>query len=398
MEISRRAGQTPASPIRKLHQSAEAAKTKGTHVYHLNIGQPDLAAPSDFFDAVKSFSGSHVAYAPSAGFPEVIRAWQAYYRQHGIGFAESEIIVTTGASEAILFALMAIADCGDEAIVFEPLYTNYITFAAMVDVRLAPVALSPRQNFHLPPVIDVSKHITDKTKAIIICNPSNPTGTVYTKAELQRVADLAAEHNLFIIADETYREIVFGDKPFVSMMDFPEIQDRVIIVDSVSKRFNLCGARVGIIASHYEGVMAAALKFAQGRLSSPTLDQLGVIPLLEQSEKYTARLKHIYEERMRTVTTGLSNISGVHYANPEGAFYTLARLPVQDAEHFSRWLLEEFDGHGETVMFAPGEGFYVTPGLGKQEVRIAYVLDSERLERAMAITKQALSHYQKKYD
>ncbi|MBU0598351.1 pyridoxal phosphate-dependent aminotransferase [Patescibacteria group bacterium] len=392
--ISKRARQTPLSPIRKLHASAVRAEQRGIKIYHLNIGQPDLPTPPEFFKVVRSFSDKYVEYAPSAGYPGVIQAWQKYYQDVGIRFNEDEIIVTTGGSEAILFSLLAVTDHDEEALVFEPMYTNYISFGFMAGTTLRPITLSPKNNFHLPKQRDIEKKINVKTKAIILCNPSNPTGTVFSRQELKIIADIALKFGLFIIADETYREIVFGRRSFISLMDFKKVRDRVIIIDSVSKRFNLCGARIGCIASQNKEVMESALKFAQGRLSSPTLEQIAIIPLLKNSRIYTKPLKKEYETRRNAVISGLKQIPGVSCAKSEGAFYATVRLPVKNSEHFCKWLLDSFNDKKETVMLAPGDGFYASPGKGKNEVRIAYVLGSSQLKRAMKIIQLALKKYQ----
>ena len=392
ISLAKRAINTPASPIRKLSSLAVEAKKRGIKIYHLNIGQPDLPTPSSFFSEIKKFSQKTIAYAPSEGLPEAIAAWQIYFQQHKIPFTKEEIIVTTGGSEAIVFALSAIADPGDEIIIFEPLYTNYLTFAQMASVKLVPVTTHLEEGFHLPADSVILKKITKKTKGIIICNPSNPTGTVYQRSELKRIAEIAKRHNLFVISDEVYRELVFHGHS-TSMMEFSSIWEQLIIVDSVSKRFNICGARIGCLASKNKEVRESALKFAQGRLSSPTLEQLAVIPLLKDYRRYTDPIIKEYQQRRDVVADILKTIPGVSFFNPEGTFYLIARLPIKDAEHFSRWLIEEFQDKKETIMLAPAQGFYKSLNLGKTEVRIAFVLNKKCLIRAMEILKIALVEF-----
>jgi aspartate aminotransferase len=379
-----------------LYCLAEAAEKRGLEVYHLNIGQSDLPTPQEFYDEIGNFSKKTLSYAPSTGYTETIKAWQKYFHDFGISFQENQIIVTMGASEALLFAFVAVADYEEEIIVFEPLYPNYLSFASMVDVRLRPVTLNIKNSYHLPPAAKIQEFVNKKTRAILVNNPSNPTGAVYTREELQDVIDLAEKNDLYIIADETYREVIFGKNKFISIMDFPQAKSRTIVVDSVSKRFNLCGARIGCLASQNQEIISSVTKFAQGRLSAPTIEQLGVAPLLADSKKFTDKLKTEYQRRMQTVAQALSQIKGVKYGHPEGAFYLTVELPVNDAEEFCRWLLEKFQYENSTVMLAPGNGFYVTEGMGKKEVRIAYVLESKKLEMAMQILKKALEEFNKK--
>lgn len=390
--ISQRAKNTPASPIRKLSSSAERAKNRGIKIYHLNIGQPDLATPTEFFKELKGFSEKVVAYAPSEGLSKVIDAWKTYYHFHSIPYEYKDIIVTTGGSEAILFAMIAIADPGDELIVFEPLYTNYLTFAQQASIKLVPVTTYLKDGFHLPNQAAIEKKISSKTKGIIICNPSNPTGTVYQRSELKMIADIAEKNDLFIISDEVYREFVFKNHS-ISMMAFPFIQQQLVVVDSISKRFNLCGARIGCLASKNKKITEAVIKFAQGRLSSPTIEQLSVIPLLNNYKKYTTPAVEEYRRRRDVVVSVLKTIPGVNFYLPEGAFYFIVELPIKDAEYFCRWLLEEFSNQQETVMLAPAQGFYKTSGLGKNEVRIAFVLNTKSMQRSMELLKIALEEY-----
>lgn len=393
VRISKRANTMPASAIRKLYPYAQRAIARGIFVHHLNIGQPDLPTPPLYFRKVQQLARKSVSYAPSAGMTDAIEAWQDYYRSYGIRFDQEEIIITTGGSEAILFAMLAVADCEDEILTFEPLYTNYLSYARMAGISLKAIRLYAKDNFEIPETKQILKKVTSKTKAIIINNPSNPTGTVFSKAELQRIVDVAKKKNLFIIADEVYRELVYNGVQHISMMEFPVVRNRVIMIDSISKRFNLCGARVGCIASKDKNVMQSVLRFAQGRLSAPTLEQLAVIPLLKNPQRYTKSLVVEYERRLAVVMETCREIPGMYCAKPVGAFYVLATLPVNDAEHFSKWLLEKFSYKKETVMLAPGNGFYITPGLGKKQVRIAYVENVPKLKRAMEILRRALQKY-----
>lgn len=392
LSLAKRAIRTPSSPIRKLASLAQAAKKRGIKVYQLNIGQPDLPTPRDFFSRIRKFSNKTLAYAPSEGLPEVIKAWQIYFQHQGIAFTTEEIIVTTGGSEAITFALTAIADPGEEIIIFEPLYTNYLTFSRMACVKLVPVTCQLKNGFHLPVAQVIEKKITKKTKGIIICNPNNPTGTVYRRQELKMIAEIAKKNKLFVISDEVYREIVFKGKA-TSMMEFPFLRQQLIIVESVSKKFNICGARIGCFASQNKKIMETALKFAQGRLSSPTLEQLAVIPLLKNHKKYTTGVVKEYRQRRDAVASILKTTPGVSFFNPEGTFYLIAELPIQNAELFCRWLLEEFQDKKETIMLAPAEGFYQSLNLGKKEVRIAFVLGVQYLKRSMEILRIALNKY-----
>ncbi|MFH1236049.1 MAG: pyridoxal phosphate-dependent aminotransferase [Parcubacteria group bacterium] len=390
---SRRAQTTPASPIRKLYRYADAAKRKGICVFHLNIGQPDIPTPQEFFRMLKKYAKGVVPYAPSSGFPEVIDAWRTYYRHLGIRLSAQDISITTGGSEAIYFALLAVADPGDEIVVLEPVYTSYVIYAKMFGIKLVPVTLNIRDGFHLPSHKTLVNAITPRTRAIVICNPSNPTGTVFTKREIDIVAGIAKARGLFIIADETYREIVFTKKKAVSFLSLAKVRDNVILIDSASKRFNMCGARIGCMVSRNKSIMASVLKFSQGRLSSPFLEQLAVIPLLRNSGKFTRHLIREYRSRRDAVIRELSGISGVSAYSPEGAFYVIAGLPVKDADHFCQWMLQTYQHNKETVMLAPAAGFYMTPKKGKNEVRIAYVLDAKKLSHAILILKRALDRY-----
>ncbi|MFH1367052.1 MAG: pyridoxal phosphate-dependent aminotransferase [Patescibacteria group bacterium] len=395
MRISKRALQTQASPIRKLQPLALAAEKKGIEVIKLNIGQPDLNIPDSIFEEIKKYRQKKIPYAPSQGFANVIQAWQKYFRDFKLNFEENEIIVTTGASEAIIFALAAITDPRDEILVFEPFYTNYNGFAAINSIKLVPVPTKIETGFHLPSAKIIEKKITKKTRGIIICNPNNPTGAVYTRQELKNIVRLVKKYDLFVINDEVYREFVFGKNKFYSLFNFKEIEEKIILVDSVSKRFNLCGARIGCLAAKNSQVMENVLKFAQARLSSPTLEQSILIPLLKNSKKYTDGLIREYQKRRKTVESELKKIPGIVYHFPEGAFYIIIKLPIKDSEHFCRWLLEKFSHKKTTVMLAPASGFYATPGLGKNEVRLAFVYRQEILKKGLEILRIALEKYNK---
>jgi aspartate aminotransferase len=395
LAISRRASEMQGSPIRKLAVAAEARKKKGIRVYHLNIGQPDLPTSSAVFDAIRKFDQKTIAYAPSNGLSPALSGWKSYFHHVGIEFDEKEMIVTTGGSEAIIMAMIAVCDAGDEIIVFEPFYTNYNGFASIANVKLRPVPLSIHSGFHLPPVKEIEPYITTRTKAIIVNSPSNPTGAVYTREEMQRIADLALRHNLFVISDEAYREFAYESKA-VGIAEFPELRQQAIIVDSCSKRFNVCGARVGVIASHNTDVIASALKYGQARLSVATLEQIAVAPLLNDPLPYTKPIVEEFRRRRDVVVKELKKIPGVTSYNPEGAFYIVIGLPVGDAEKFSKWMIEDFELKNETVLVAPGQGFYATPNKGMNEVRLAFMLGVEDMKKSLTILGAALKEYQRK--
>ncbi len=392
MNISQRGLSIPASPLRKLTGVAEARKAQGVNVYHLNIGQPDLATPPVWFDALKQFAADPVAYAMSQGTSDTIDAWREYYVELGIDLAREELMITTGGSEALIFALALVADLGDNVMVFEPFYTNYTSFGIMNGVTMNPVTLRIDNNFHLPPDEEIIAAINSNTRAIMVCNPSNPTGTVFTPEELQRLVNLAVKHDLFIITDEVYREFAF-DAPVKSLMQFPEGSDRVILIDSASKRFNLCGARIGVLASRNPDIMAAALRLGMARLSVATIEQQAIIPVLQQAATIIPPVVAEYRKRRDLVFEKLSSIPGVVTSRPEGAFYNICELPVDSAENFVRWTIEEFADNNETVLLAPAAGFYATPGKGEREIRLAYVLNCEQLTRALELLQLALENY-----
>jgi aspartate aminotransferase len=388
-----RAREALPSPIRKLTPLAEGAKAKGIKVYHLNIGQPDLTTPAVLMAGIREFQSNLLPYAPSQGLPETVEAWRVYYARLGIEFEPPQLLVTTGGSEALLFAMMAVADPGDEIITFEPSYANYFGFARMTSVNIVPVTLDARDGYHLPTAFEIEAKITPRTRALLFTTPGNPTGAVFSYAELGMLSEIAQRHGLFLISDETYREIVFEGDRAMSMMKVADTVDRTIVVDSVSKRFSATGARIGCLASPHPGVMEGVLHFAQARLAAPTVEQRALVPLLRDAGAFTDALAEVYRRRRDVVYGELMRIPGVRVSKPEGAFYLFAVLPIDDGERFASWLLSDFQLDGETLMIAPGDGFYFTPGLGKQEVRFAYVLQERDLTRAMTILHEALRIY-----
>lgn len=392
---SKRLGNVPSSPIRKLVPYATEAKKDGVKVYHLNIGDPDIKTPQVMIDVLTNWSKNPIGYSQSHGEPEFLDSLVGYYQKIGFPFITAkDIQVTTGGSEAISMALFAVCEEGDEVIVFEPFYTNYNSYAAVNNVRLVPVKTEGSTGFHLPEKEKIEEKITSKTKAILICNPSNPTGTVYTKKELDTLSGIAKSHNLFLVSDEVYREFVYDGKKHVSILNYMEdMPDKIIMLDSLSKRYSLCGARLGMLVSLNREVMDGVLRIAQGRLSSGLIDQLMAAKLTEVEESYFEGVHREYQKRRDVLYEGLKSIPGVYLEKPEGAFYTIVKLPVKDAEHFSRWLLTDFRLDNETVMVAPAAGFYATSGLGKDEVRIAYVLNTRDLAKAIEILRQALVEY-----
>lgn len=383
----------PQSPIRKLVPYAEAATEQGKKIYYLNIGQPDIKTPEVALEAVKNNDLEIVSYSHSAGFASYRTKLAAYYEKQGIPVNAEDIIITTGGSEALLFTMGSIADMGDEVIIPEPFYANYNGFATSSGVTVVPVTASFDDGFALPPVSEFEKRITDKTKAIIICNPGNPTGYLYTKEEMQQLAALAKKHDLFLVADEVYREFAYEGKKHYSVLNQEGIEENAIMIDSVSKRYSMCGARIGCVVSKNKEFMDAAMKFAQARLSPPTFAQIASEAALDTPQSYFDAVIEEYVDRRDTLIEALEEIEGVKVATPNGAFYCIAELPVDDAEDFAKWLLESFDYKGETVMIAPASGFYSTPNSGLNQVRIAYVLKKENLLTAVEILKEALKAY-----
>jgi aspartate aminotransferase len=392
-KISDKGQQMPESPIRKLVPFAEGAKKKGHKVYHLNIGQPDIKTPDVALEAVKNNKLEILEYSHSAGFESYRNKLARYYHTQGLPVEPADIIITTGGSEALMFAMGSTMDVGDEIIIPEPFYANYNGFSVASGVNVVSVISTLSEGFALPPIADFEKLITPKTKAILICNPGNPTGYLYTQDEILQLAELVKKHDLFLIADEVYREFTYdGDKHY-SVMNVPGIEENAIMIDSVSKRYSMCGARIGCIVSKNKEVMATAMKFAQARLSPPTLEQIASEAALETPQSYFDEVISEYRERRDTLITELNKIAGVKVATPKGAFYCIAQLPVDNADDFAQWLLDSFDFDGETVMVAPAAGFYSTPGVGLNEIRIAYVLKKEDLIRSVQILGEALKQY-----
>ena len=391
--ISNKAIAMPQSPIRKLVPYAEDAKKRGTKVYHLNIGQPDIKTPKVALDAIKNNDIEVLAYSRSEGSEEYRTKIAAYYAKNDIHVAATDIIVTTGGSEALLFTFGSIMDAGDEVIIPEPFYANYNGFSTASGVKVVPVISKMEDNFALPPIEEFEKLITPKTKAILICNPGNPTGYLYSKEEVQKLAAIVKKHDLFLIADEVYREFAYDGLAHYSVMQEKGLEQNAIVIDSVSKRYSMCGARIGCIVSKNEAFMATALKFAQARLSPPTYAQIASEAALETPQSYFDAVIEEYVERRNTLVSELQKIEGVRVANPKGAFYCIAELPVENADDFAQWLLEKFDYNGETIMVAPAAGFYSTPGIGLNQVRIAYVLNKKDLITSVTILKEALAQY-----
>ena len=394
-KISQRAKEMPASPIRKLVPLADAAKKKGIKIYHLNIGQPDIPTPHEFMDAVRNFNEEVLAYGNSKGLQKFITGLVQYYKRRNILVEEKNIQVTTGGSEAMIFSMICVADVGDEIIIFEPFYNNYNSFAKMADMQLVPITLQAENGFHLPPQEKIVEKITAKTRAISICSPNNPTGTVYTRQEMEMIARICQEHDLFVLSDEVYREFIYEGK-HTSIMHIPGVEDRAILIDSMSKRYSACGARVGCLVSKNDEVMAAALKLAQSRLCSPTIEQVGATAALVIQDDYFERMAAEYRRRRDTVYDELMKIPGVVCLKPSGAFYIMAKLPVKDIEDFARWMLTDFNLDGETTMIAPGPGLYATPGKGGDEARIAYVLNVDNLKKAMRCLAKGIEAYNKR--
>ena len=391
--LSEKAILMPASPIRKLVPYAEKAKTQGTTVYHLNIGQPDIETPEVALNAVKNLDRKVIEYSHSAGFESYRNALSAYYVKNGIRVSPEDIIITTGGSEALIFGFMTTCNPGDEVIIPEPFYANYNGFAVTAGINVVPVTATIESGFALPPITEIEKKITSKTKGIVICNPGNPTGYLYSKEELEQLRDLVKKHDLFLFADEVYREFCYdGAVPF-SVMNLEGIENNVIMIDSVSKRYSMCGARIGALISKNKEVMAAALKFGQARLSPPTIDQIAAEAALKTPQSYFDNVVREYVQRRNIMIQGLNSIPGVFCPNPSGAFYCVAKFPVDDAEKFCQWLLEDFSHEGQTVMMAPANGFYATKGAGLQEARIAYVLNQEDLKKAVICLEKALEVY-----
>lgn len=393
MIYSERITTMQSSPIRKLAHIASSAKAKGIKIYHLNIGQPDIKTPKVFFEAVKNFNNEILEYAVSPGLTELISSLQQYYTTYNMDFESDEILVTNGGSEALLFALMATCDPKDNILVPEPFYSNYNGFSQSINVNITPITTKAEEGFHLPSKEKIQSLITSKTKAILISNPGNPTGTVYTKKELYMISEIAKENDLWIISDEVYREFVYDGLEYTSFGNIKEVEDRVIIIDSVSKRYSACGARIGSIASKDKTLIAGILKLCQGRLCVSTLDQVGSVELYNTPSSYFTEVNNEYKNRRDVLYNELIKVKGVICKKPAGAFYIVAKLPIENAEDFVIWMLTDFNKDGETVIACPAEDFYATPGLGRDEIRLAYVLKEDDLHKAAIILKEGLEKY-----
>ncbi|MBP6624786.1 MAG: pyridoxal phosphate-dependent aminotransferase [Chitinophagaceae bacterium] len=394
--ISSRGVQMPSSPIRKLVPFAEAAKKKGIKVFHLNIGQPDIETPKAMLDAVRHTDMKVLEYSHSAGFESYRKKLVEFYGRSGLNLNINQIIVTTGGSEAIQFALMSCLDAGDEVIIPEPFYANYNGFAVAAQVVIKPISSSIEEGFKLPPIEDFEKNITPRTKAIMICNPNNPTGYLYSKEEMNVLRDICLKHNLFLFSDEAYREFCYDGHVHISALSLEGMEQHVILMDTISKRYSACGGRIGAFITRNADVYAAAMKFAQARLSPPTFAQIAAEAAVDLPLDYFDAVKAEYLKRRDLLVSRLNRISGVLCPNPGGAFYAMAKLPVDNAEKFCQWLLESFSYNGQTIMMAPAAGFYATKGLGVDEVRFAYVLKSEDIDQAMDCLEQALKEYNQK--
>ena len=396
MKYSSKIEKCGLSPMRKFHPFAVAAKAKGRNIYHLNIGQPDVETPKAFFDAVKAFEQPVLEYAASPGLPELIDAIQAYYDNLNMHFEKDEIQITVGGSEALQIVLSTILDEGDEILIPEPYYPNYNTMVKLTGGVIKPITTTPEEGYHYADRAKVEACITEKTRAIMITNPGNPTGVVLTPEEQRLMVDIAKEHNLFIIGDEAYREFVYGGEPLQSLGEYTDAAENVIVLDTVSKRFSACGARVGCILSRNKELMSHCMKMCQARLCVATLDQVGSTALYSVGPEYFAAVRDEYKKRRDTCVAKLEKMPGVIFSCPKGAFYIMAALPIDDADKFQQWLLEEFEDNGDTVMFSPAESMYATPGKGKNEIRMAYVLEADKLARAMDLLALGLEAYNKK--
>lgn len=394
MKVSQRVKEVPYSAIRKLTPYADAAKNAGKKIYHLNIGEPDTATPKEFFDAIANFDANRLGYAPSKGLLDLRIATSKYYKDRGIDFdAEDEIVITTGASEALLFALIAVSDLGDKILTCNPFYSNYYTIFRQIGINPQTFDTNVEDGYKLPDYETILSAVTEDTKAILLSNPSNPTGAVYTEEEIRRIAKVAKDKNLFIIADEVYREYVFDNREFMSFAEIEGIDDRLIVLDSISKRFGACGARIGSIASKNKELMKEIVKLATSRLAAPTIEQIGATKLYSVSEDYFKEINEEYQKRRDCIYEELNKIKGVTVYPSKGAFYVMPQLPVDDAEDFAKWMLTDFDVNGETVMVAPAGGFYHDSDAGKSQIRLAFVLNCEDIKKAIHILDQGINKY-----
>ena len=396
MKISTRGESIQESPIRKLSSVAIKTKEAGKKVYHLNIGQPDIPTPPEFFEAIRSYSEEVLSYGPSDGIIELKDAMINYFQRYDIDLKRENLTITYGGSEAVSFAFSIIGDPGDEIIIPEPFYTNYNGYATMSNLKVVPVPTMAETGFHLPDVSEIEKRITNRTKAILICSPNNPTGTVFSEEEIRNLGKVAKKHNLFLIADEVYKEFTYDGSRHFSVLEIEDLRENVIVIDSISKRYSSCGARIGAMITRNKDVMGSVLKFAQARLCPPTLEQLGAAATYGLPNSYFDDIKKEYQQRRDTLYEVLTQNKDIVLRKPEGAFYLMAKLPVDDSDNFARWMLESFDVDKETVMVAPGGGFYSTTGKGTDEVRIAYVLDSSKLITAGKIILEAIREYNTK--
>jgi aspartate aminotransferase len=392
-QISQRGTLMPASPIRKLVPLADDAKARGIHVYHLNIGQPDLPTPQAAIDAIRSIDRKVLEYSPSQGYLSYRTKLVDYYKKYDINLTADDIIVTTGGSEAVLFSFMACLNPGDEIIMPDPFYANYQAFAISAGAVIRTIPTTIEEGFCLPKVERFEELINERTKAIMICNPNNPTGYLYTRREMNQIRDLVKKYDLYLFSDEVYREFIYTGSPYISACHLEGIEDNVVLIDSVSKRYSECGIRIGALITKNKQLRQAVMKFCQARLSPPLIGQIAAEASLDEPETYTRETYDEYVERRKCLIDGLNRIPGVYSPIPMGAFYTVARLPVDDSEKFCAWCLSEFDYEGETVMMAPASGFYTTPGAGRNEVRIAYVLKKDDLQRALVVLQKALEAY-----
>lgn len=395
MKISKRVSMMQESPIRKLLSYADEAKAKGLHVYHINIGQPDIHTPHVLFNALREFDEHVLAYGPSQGLKSARETVSKYLRNYDYDVDADDIFITTGGSEAIIFAMMATCDIGDNVIIPEPFYTNYNGFAAMANIHIKPLTTHVENGFHLPDSSEIEKLIDERTKAILICSPNNPTGAVFTRDEISRIMDIAVKHDLYVLSDEVYREFVFDGRKHVSVMEFDEHKDRIIMMDSISKRFSACGARIGNLVTRNKELMKAILKLGQARLCPPTIEQIGMIEAYNHMNEFMSDMMNEYEKRRDTVFDCLKSIEGAFTMKPEGAFYCVVKLPVDNADDFAKWLLTDFQIDGKTVMVAPAAGFYASEGKGTDEIRIAYVLNSADLKDAVRILGEGIKAYNK---
>ena len=391
--ISQRGVEIPSSPIRKLTPLANNAKARGIKVYHLNIGQPDLPTPESALEAVRQVDRKVLEYSPSQGFLSLRKKLAEYYSKYRIELSPDDIIVTSGGSEAVLFAFLSCLNPGDEIIIPEPAYANYMAFAVSAGAVIKTVPSSIETGFALPPVEKFEELITERTKAILICNPNNPTGYLYSRKEMNQIRDLVKKYDLYLFSDEVYREFIYTGSPYISAFHLDGLEENVVLIDSVSKRYSECGIRIGALVTKNKAVRNAVMKFCQARLSPPLLGQIVAEASIEGTEEYSADVYEQYVDRRKCLIDGLNKIPGVYSPIPMGAFYTMARIPVDDAEKFCAWCLTDFDYEGETIMMAPGNGFYATPGMGRDEVRIAYALNIEDLKRAVVILEKALEAY-----